>query len=227
MSFYDRNTDRQPCWLLLNKPIVKLASNILPGLLDLWLHLVWDSWEFWFFFFITASHFPILLNTEDISDVCIASFTCSVTRFRGAWQNLCFNSGASSVITRTRMEKSVLCEALNLFSSCCGPKQNAHRCHTTPHTNNKFTTAGILHHKSCVLKMRSLLLGESWCLTPGHGQSGSDGVSGECNATRCKRQPGSELRCPPPRQPHLRSTGVFLRCLWNCKPAQNKPCQKW
>lgn len=30
-----------------------------------------------FFFFITASHFPILLNTEDISDVHIASFTHS------------------------------------------------------------------------------------------------------------------------------------------------------
>lgn len=29
-------------------------------------------------FFITASYFPILLNTEDISDVHIASFTCGV-----------------------------------------------------------------------------------------------------------------------------------------------------
>lgn len=30
------------------------------------------------FFFITASHFPILLNTEDVANIRIASFTRGV-----------------------------------------------------------------------------------------------------------------------------------------------------
>jgi len=100
MSFDYRSTDRQPCWLLLNKPIAKLASSILTGLSDLRLHLVRDSWEHFFLLYNSI----MLLHCKTRRALLMSALEASLTVyvFGVAWQSLFFNSGASSVIFKHR-----------------------------------------------------------------------------------------------------------------------------